>query len=185
MKNRRTRIVVGVVISAALIFAGFTMYRSSARDAKIESMKKVLEDYCVQLERTWELADFERITDLAREVDNSAGMWNDSDAELVRDIFWTCSNAAYDRLVPTTTTAAEPSEAEAVAEGRTCSLQWNYAHSETVSGWDQDVQLRGTLYACASVEDWTTQAINKGEWSEFLLVATCALEAGAPKRICG
>jgi hypothetical protein len=49
-----------------------------------------------------------------------------------------------------TATAAprERSDAEIVAEGKTCAQQWRSAARETASDGSQDVQLRGTLYAC-------------------------------------
>ena len=97
-----------------------------------------------------------------------------------------CKDKAYERIAPTTTTAPrERSDAEIVAEGKTCAQQWRSAARETASGGSQDVQLRGTLYACDTFEDWVTEAFNNGEYSDYLLPVACADEPGAPQDICG
>ncbi len=184
MKKRQVRIAIGAVISVALIFAGFIMFRSNARTEKIVKLEKILVAYCDELNQTSQYAEFRKILD-----ELVYPLINDSvSTDVYERVFSDCSNANYERLVPTTTikaSVAEPSGAEAEAEGRTCAQQWGRAHTETMSGGDQDIQLRATLYACDSVEDWTKEAINNGEWSDYLQMVACALEAGAPKRICG
>jgi hypothetical protein len=86
---------------------------------------------------------------------------------------------------PTTSPPRQKSEAEIAAEGNTCAQQWRRAHSETLSGGSSDIQLRGTLYACTSLEDWVSEAFAVGEYSDGLLQVACLFEPDAPSELCG
>lgn len=61
-----------------------------------------------------------------------------------------------------------------------CRKQWKAVRSESLSDPSSDTQLRGTLWACSSIEEWKHEAWLVGEYSSSLLSATCALVPSAP-----
>jgi hypothetical protein len=97
-----------------------------------------------------------------------------------------CFDDAYAISTPPTTSAPRiKSDAEIAAGGNTCAQQWRRARSETLSGGSRDVQLRGTLYACNTFEDWIDGALQVGEYSDGLLDVACLFEPDAPSVLCG
>jgi uncharacterized protein YjbI with pentapeptide repeats len=61
-----------------------------------------------------------------------------------------------------------------------CRKQWKAARSESLSDPSSDTQLRGTLWACSSTEEWKHEARLVGEYSSNLLDAACVLVPDAP-----
>jgi len=108
------------------------------------------------------------------------------DVETYWDAAWECYRDADARATPTTQPKPpQKSDAELAAEGRSCSQQWRRARSETLSGSSNDVQLRATVYACATWDEWFLEAVENGEYSDSLLAAICTVERNAPEELCG
>jgi len=202
-KAKRKKIIVSLVVLVSLI-AGFQIVSSLRREARVRNasreFKIVVDEFCAfadtQIAATKsrslaaeEIVDkayddaWDRRGSIISNLDLSWDAWDEVnlhyDTKLKK-----CRDKATRAIAPATTAAPRiKSDAETVAEGNSCSKQWRRAASETASGSSNDVELRGTLYACNTLEDWITEAIRKGEYSDYLLAAACAFERDAP--LCG
>ncbi len=206
-ESKRNKILFSIA-AAILLIAGVSIVNSRVQQSRIDdairnasSEAKLLSDgFC-------EFVDSQLATTPARSqsaYDSVSERYNKADAEIrsiINDKYdiptgespyfllerplSDCRNAAYERIAPTTTAPPrERSDAELAAEGKTCAQQWRSAARETASGGSQDVQLRGTLYACDTFEDWVIEAFNNGEYSDYLIDVACASEPNAPRSVC-
>jgi len=203
-KAKRKKIIVSLVVLVSLI-AGFQIVSSRMREARINEAFRsassefdvVVDEFCAYVDtqiaatKSRSLAVYESVEKVRDDANQrlwtimeNAGFSADSELQFHWEPFRDCLNQAKYEIAPTTTAAPRiKSDAEIVAEGNSCSKQWQRAAIETASGSSNDVQLRGTLYACNTLEDWITGAIRKGEYSDYLLAAACAFERDAP--LCG
>jgi hypothetical protein len=103
----------------------------------------------------------------------------------IERIAFECIVEAETKFAPVTVPEPiEKSDAELAAEGRSCSQQWKRANTETLSGSSNDVQLRATVYACDTWDDWFLEAFELGEYSDSLLATICYVEENAPDALC-
>lgn len=70
----------------------------------------------------------------------------------------------------------EKSDAELATEGRSCSQQWKRANTKFLSGSSNDVQLRATVYACDTWDDWFLEALKWEEYNDNFSASICYVE---------
>ena len=182
------KIVIALVVVISLLIFGVIFYQNRQRDQAAEDFRVLVSDTCRDVEQLTDKQSVDSLFDQYREGYDKIFLKYDDLDDLVsrlNDSAYKCLNDAQNKFAPVT--VPEPvkkSDAELAAEGNSCSRQWRRAHAETLSGGASDVQLRATLYACDTLEDWITEALVNGEYSDYLLPVLCGSEENAPNALC-
>lgn len=176
---------VALVVVISLLIFGFNVYQNRQQNQAVEDLRVLVFDTCRDFEQATDEQSIDSLYDQYWEEMREIDLKTDDVVRRLKDSAIDCLNDARDKFAPVT--VPEPpkkSDAELAAEGKSCSRQWRSAHAETLSGGASDVQLRATLYACDTLEDWITEALINGEYSDYLLPVLCGSEKNAPYALC-
>ena len=182
------KIVIALVVVISLLIFGVIFYQNRQRDQAAEDFRVLVSDTCRDVEQLTDKQSVDSLFDQYREGYDKIFLKYDDLDDLVsrlNDSAYKCLNDAQNKFAPVT--VPEPvkkSDAELAAEGRSCSQQWKRANTETLSGSSNDVQLRATVYACDTWDDWFLEAFELGEYSDSLLSTICYVEENAPDALC-
>ena len=182
--------LAGIYVLVVLIVFGVVFQiRESNRSERAAESKVKAEEVCRNIEQMTDEKSIEDaeslfwdetlypIEDKVSEEDFVAVL------SIVRDCAYKNKKSKFWEPIPVTPEIIEKSDAELLAEGKTCSQQWRHARSETLSGTSDDSRLRATVYACKTWDDWFLGAIENSEYNDSLLAVICASEPNAP--LCG
>ena len=196
MKKRFLLAGVFVLLLLGVVVVDRNNKESNRREQALVTKGKA-EEVCREIKQ---LADRKSIEDMESRfwietVKPIAEKVSSKDFQIIKNIV---SNCAYEEkkkypkdTVPANNVTQESNEpnqssdAELLAEGKSCSQQWRHARAESLSGTSDDSRLRATVHACKTLDEWILGAVENEEYSEYLLAAICASEPNAPDAICG
>ena len=181
------KIVIALVVVISLLIFGVIFYQNRQRDQAAEDFRVLVSDTCRELKQLTNMESANNAYDQYQSkikkipnIDKIGSLYSD-----IYRIAFECLDELQIKFAPVTVPEPiEKSDAELAAEGRSCSQQWKRANTETLSGSSNDVQLRATVYACDTWDDWFLEAVELGEYSDSLLATICYVEENAPDALC-
>jgi hypothetical protein len=194
-KKQRVRAYFYAVLLIHVGIGGFLLVRESNRrqqaaesEVIVAESTAIVEELCRNIEQ---LTDRQSVDDMVNQdfeqnllpkLDEVSSF----DRWQISNIVETCAYKQKEKFPEVSIAVhgtSQKSEAESLAEGKTCSQQWRLARAETLSGTSDDSRLRATVYACKTWDDWFLGAIENSEYNDSLLAVICASEPNAP--LCG